>query len=595
MTDAERIILFGGNSRARLSFSLPLQDLGAGVANLVLDVAAGSATPTYSRTSVAWTKLANGLWAEVATGVPRFRYLGRHTSPTVEGGYLSEPAGTQLVTPTASIRSMSDASWAKVNVTCPANNAIGIDGVANSASTITATANNGTILQTLTAAASARTYSAFVRRKVGTGTLTIQQGATTLDVTAQINSVTYTRVELNASVLNSAFGFTIGTSGDSFEVDFNQFEALASTQFASSPMATSGAARAADVLTYAVAGNLDLTKGTASAVLSTDYTQPPSTCIALCATDAGRILFSPGNNPVTVIGCRDGTTTATKTGLTSLNSGARKRASSWGAAGIRATGDGAVPATAVFDGTMGTGSELHIGHSAGSQQYSGTINGVQIFASQKTDTQLQIITTPDPWPYLYVGDGDSLTKGFSAGAGTGGDYVTQLVTLLGRQWEALNFGVGGQGSPQMTADAPTEIDPLLTSLGRSRNVLGAWDVTNSLASGASAATSYSDYVTYCQARQAAGWKVVAFTVLPRSDVGIPGTFETDRQTVNTNIRANWATFADALADVAADTRIGDSGDELDLTYYVSDKVHMTAAGYGVVAGVVNTAVLSIQF
>ena len=44
-----------------------------------------------------------------------------------------------------------------------------------------------------------------------------------------------------------------------------------------------------------------------------------------------------------------------------------------------------------------------------------------------------------------------------------------------------------------------------------------------------------------------------------------------------------------IADVAADTRIGDDGDEDDATYYV-DGVHLNDTGYGIVAQIVADAI-----
>ncbi|MGE9070550.1 hypothetical protein ACQKHG_24715, partial [Escherichia coli] len=61
----------------------------------------------------------------------------------------------------------------------------------------------------------------------------IVQTGTETDISSQINSLTYTRVQLTTSVLNVAIGFKIDTSGDAIDVDFNQFEAGA---FASSPI-----------------------------------------------------------------------------------------------------------------------------------------------------------------------------------------------------------------------------------------------------------------------------------------------------------------------------------------------------------------------
>mgnify|MGYP001617388397 CR=1 FL=1 len=249
----------GGSEMAALSFGLNFNDVGSGQVNTT--VFSGSVSPTFTRASVAWTKLASGLWAQVATGVPRSAYLGANTisgATTGYGGYLSEGARTQLVTPTAAIRDMTGAAWVKTNVTA-AKTATGIDGAASSATRLTAGAIGGSILQTLVAAASTRTYSVWLRRVSGTGTVTISQGATTLDVTASLNSSTYTRVELSASVLNAAFGITFGTSGDVIEADFNQFEA---GSFASTPIDAAGAARNADVLTYPTTGWLNASSGT---------------------------------------------------------------------------------------------------------------------------------------------------------------------------------------------------------------------------------------------------------------------------------------------------------------------------------------------
>jgi hypothetical protein len=60
---------------------------------------------------------------------------------------------------------------------------------------------------------------------------------------------------------------------------------------------------------------------------------------------------------------------------------------------------------------------------------------------------------------------------------------------------------------------------------------------------------YTRYLQWCADWRAAGFKVVACTVLPRNNGGLYAGFEADRQTVNAQIRANWASFADALADM----------------------------------------------
>jgi hypothetical protein len=380
-----------GGAGGTPSFLLLLNDLGNGIVNTVPAIAAGSSVPTFTRASVAWTKLPSGLWGQVATGIARATYLGRDTAVGLYGGYWSEPAGVQLVPTTRAIRDMTDPSWVAVGIT-PTLTATGINGVPNSCTTLTCTAPNGTILQTLVAAASSRTNSAFVRRMTGSGTILLKQGTATTDITASLSSIIFTRPQLNDNELNVAYGFQMATSGDQIDVDFNQFEPLTATQFATSPMASTGAARAADRMDFLAAGNVDFTQGTAYAELSTNWTMTPNSVLALATTVGGRILTVPSTGFSTQMAIFDATTQALKSALTDMNGVVRKRTSSWGGLGESVTGDGAVAVTQAFDGTMGSGASIEIGHSAGASQWNGTIRGVRIFPSQVSATQLSALT-----------------------------------------------------------------------------------------------------------------------------------------------------------------------------------------------------------
>ena len=389
-----RIVRFRKSARSEVNifdsaeFQLQLLDLGGGAVNTTL--ARGTGTATFTRATTAWTKLASGLWASVATGVARSAYLGQNTAVTAYGGYLAEAAGTQLVTPTASIRDMTDASWVKVTMTT-AFTSTGIGGVANSCTRCTATGASATILQTLTAAASSRTYSCWIKRITGTGTIGIcQDGVTFTDITAQINSSTFTLVQLNASQLNAAFGIQIVTSGDAIDVDFNQFEAGA---FATSPMDAAGAVRNIDVLTYPNTGNVLDATGTFYGEISTEWaTNTGGSPVAAGLSVSTHMLFSANTVPTTVI-ASDGTTNATKTGLTDMSTGVRKRASSWGGTGQSITGDGVTVATAAFDGSMNS-TIISIGcRGDGGAGWGGTIKNVRIWQTQLSDATLQAITT----------------------------------------------------------------------------------------------------------------------------------------------------------------------------------------------------------
>lgn len=189
---------------------------------------------------------------------------------------------------------------------------------------------------------------------------------------------------------------------------------------------------------------------------------------------------------------------------------------------------------------------------------------------------------------LVVCEGDSITWGY--GISPGSKYPQQLQTALGTSYLVLNSAANSKHIDSSgTNDAVDEADRIdgCYDAARPANILVVWLGTNDINTGDSGSTAYTQLVSYCQARQAAGWQVVVCTMLPRGAGN-----ETARTTFNTSIRTDWATFADALADIAADTTIGDLGDESNATYY-SDSVHLTAAGATIAMGYVETAVRSL--
>jgi lysophospholipase L1-like esterase len=184
---------------------------------------------------------------------------------------------------------------------------------------------------------------------------------------------------------------------------------------------------------------------------------------------------------------------------------------------------------------------------------------------------------------LLVCDGNSMTSGFGLAAGQ--DYPAQLAALIGPGWTVVNLGVSGQTTEAMSADAVAQVDSLF-SASRAHNFALAWEATNDAFFGANAANTIAHLKTYCAGRKAAGFTVGVLTVLPRSEVGTPGDFETTRATVNTEIRnpGNLGVSWDAVIDVAAEPNLQDETDPI----YFQDLVHPTADGAAIVASVAAT-------
>lgn len=235
---------------------------------------------------------------------------------------------------------------------------------------------------------------------------------------------------------------------------------------------------------------------------------------------------------------------------------------------------------------------FYAAHLYKAQHNNTTIGNVLAYLRTKYLTEPSAITgATGNGNYKFIHDGDSLTVG--QGVAAGSDYPTQLNTLLGAGYSFSNTAVGGQTAAEANSDAETQVDALYDTNAKI-NLCWAWMGTNDMQYGVNPNIAYRRYRDYCLRRKYKGFKVMAFTVLPRSDGGGLAGFETKRQAFNTLVRNNYTQFAERLVDVAANTTIGDSGDENNTTYYQSDKVHLTAAGQTIIRDLANTEWLALK-
>lgn len=163
-------------------------------------------------------------------------------------GLLREMARTNVVLYN---RDLSNAAWTKSASMSAVQDQTGIDSVANSASSLTASDANQTCLQAITLASSARAQSAWVKRISGAGTIemTMDNGSTWTAITV---TGSWTKVEIPTQTLaNPTVGFRIVTSGDAIAVDFVQNE-NGTTSTSSIHTTSAAVARAADTLTAAL-------------------------------------------------------------------------------------------------------------------------------------------------------------------------------------------------------------------------------------------------------------------------------------------------------------------------------------------------------
>lgn len=165
--------------------------------------------------SAAYAEYLSGLLVPTPANSLRISDKGLRTDPTATNVALW-------------CRDLTNVAWTKTNVTA-ALDQVGVTGGANTASSLTATSGNGTVLQTVTLASSTRQQSAFVRRLTGTGNIDMTTDGGSTWTTLTVTSA-WTRVVISqAAVTNPNLGFRIVTSGDAIAVDFVQNETTSFT------------------------------------------------------------------------------------------------------------------------------------------------------------------------------------------------------------------------------------------------------------------------------------------------------------------------------------------------------------------------------
>lgn len=182
-------------------------------------------------------------------------------------------------------------------------------------------------------------------------------------------------------------------------------------------------------------------------------------------------------------------------------------------------------------------------------------------------------------PGVVVWDGGSIMAGYGAGKGT--PFPAQTLAVVPRACLSYFSITSSARIADMLAQAPYEVDAHYDPAA-DLNVCVVQAGGGDMRAGVTAASVYDALRSYCLQRRSAGFKVVVLSILPS---GRPEAFEAARLAFNAMLRDTWSSFADGLADVAADSRIGDAGDQYDSLFYLTDELHLTAAGQAVMASV----------
>ena len=355
----------------------PLVNQGTGLFNKL----------TYTRASAA-TAVVNGILQTFSAGVPRIQKVSGVKA------YLAEASSTNLA---LQCRDMTQAAWVKVNATV-ALTATGADNVANSATTITATAANATVLQTVTQVATQDVASFWLRRRTGASTVNITQDGTTWSAVTLTSS--WQRFAIPAATLtNPIIGIQITTSGDAVDADYSQLEA---GKFASSAILTTTAAatRAADALSLPSTICNMTTSATLYAKIDTSLQTLNSSSYSTVLTgyNAGQTDYAIMRfNGTTAAREVDGGVASVSQWTSTVGSSVggyinSKWAMAWNTGNIGAYFNGAQDFTSL-SGNAPTVTTVYIGSNAGAQPLNGVFLECMFAGQRIPNAQLQALTT----------------------------------------------------------------------------------------------------------------------------------------------------------------------------------------------------------
>lgn len=222
--------------------------------------------------------------------------------------------------------------------------------------------------------------------------------------------------------------------------------------------------------------------------------------------------------------------------------------------------------------------------------FTGDLEAVFIYSAALTDQQLSDLRSYVNYTYkvgapdlarAYIMEGDSITVGFGLPSDTATNtWPSQWERLKATAPKWVHRATTGTQLTTMLGQAATEIDPYVAQNSQyTQQVAVLFAGSNDISNARTDAQIEADLQTWCTGRRSAGFDIIAvFTILPSGSFN--GTMEAYRVAYNNWLRANYATYADILIDVAADSRLSTP---TNTTYYQADATHPNATGLGVIA------------
>ena len=172
--------------------------------------------------------------------------------------------------------------------------------------------------------------------------------------------------------------------------------------------------------------------------------------------------------------------------------------------------------------------------------------------------------------------GDSLTMG--VGSDTNRPWHDRISNRSNSVWYA--FAGGG-----FLAEANLTYNTINTLKGSAESVVVVWLGTNDILTNSRTGAQLHGYISLiCTPLKAAGNKVIVCTLQHFATNNVL------RQDFNTLLKANYATYADAIVKLDEHAALSNAADT---TYYCADGVHLKDAAYAVVASLIEAVMATV--
>ena len=302
-------------------------------------------------------------------------------------------------------RDWTQANWTKTTTTT-ALDVTGVDGVANSATRLTATGANSTVTQASTLSTTTNTFSFYAKRITGTGTVSMTDDNFVSSTNITLTSV-WQKFSINDAGAAPTVGIKIVTSGDVIAVDFGALTSTGYTLPFVIPTTTVPVATTAQVASWTMSTALKSILSDAVGGATSEGTMIVTWRPGLSSGSGNAGLVGVRDNVISLLyqsggaglNAYDGTTFATQgTGYsagTSYYYAVRWSKSNNQLQVSRITGGTLTNGTATaYDGAFTLGTQLHIGYS---NNYPFSIKDVRFYDAWLSDNELLFYPQEGGW------------------------------------------------------------------------------------------------------------------------------------------------------------------------------------------------------